>query len=73
MGELSAGIDANSGNIIVLLGGNVVFGLGPRETLGFAAALLQLVAQHPQLQPKPEPQIVIAGSIPDFGGRLNGR
>lgn len=72
MNQLQATIDPSNGYIVISCNGNVLFGLPLKEAIGFVSGLSGLIAQHPQVQPPEQPQIVIAGTMPQFGGRING-
>lgn len=64
--QLQGAIDSNTGNILVTLDGKILFGLAPNDAMVFVAGIISLISQHPQLQPKPAPRIVIANEVPDL-------
>ena len=69
--------DPDSGMILIDCG-EIHLALAPKDALAFAAGLAGVVSTVPALQPQPQPQILLAGQIPEglpppnFGGRLNG-
>ena len=63
--EIQARYDPDSGMILF----NVP---GPHFALALKDALAGLISMTPPLQPPDKPLLVIAGQIPDFGGRQNG-
>jgi hypothetical protein len=75
--QIQMRFDPDSGMILIDLG-DMHVALHPRDALAMCSGLSGLVSQIPALQPQ-QPQIVIAGQIPEglpppnFGGRLNGR
>lgn len=69
--QVQIAIDANTGNIFIAIGPTIKFALDPRSALGFIAALSTVLAQHPQVQPQPEPQILVAGVLPRLAGGIN--
>ena len=71
MEQVQIAIDANNGNILIAIGPTIKFGMDPRSALGFMAALSTVLAQHPQVQPKAEPQILVAGVLPRLAGGIN--
>ena len=69
--QVQIAIDTNTGNILVAIGPMIKFALDPKSALGFMAAISTVLAQHPQVQPRPEPQILIAGALPRLAGGID--
>ena len=68
--QVQIAIDARDGNILVAIGPMIKFGMDLKSALGFMAALSTVLAQHPQVQPQPEPSILIAGCLPRLAGGI---
>lgn len=73
--QVGAAIHDATGNIVILVGGQPVFALMPKDLAAFVAGLCGLLSQHPQLQAAPQPvsPILVAGTVPPLGPRLQGR
>ena len=70
MDQVQIGIDPENGNILVAVGPIMKFAMDPRSALAFMAGLATVLSQHPQVQPKPQPQILIAGTLPQLAGGI---
>jgi hypothetical protein len=68
--QLMVGIDDPSGNIVIALG-PMRIAMTPKDATSFIACIGTVLAQHPQLQPKPASQILIAGALPTLAGGIN--
>jgi hypothetical protein len=69
-GQILIAIDADSGNILLGVGPmKVVMSL--RDALRFVACMSDVLAKHPQVQPRPEPQILVAGVLPRMAGGID--
>lgn len=66
--QIGAAIHPETGDIVIVAGGQPLFGLAPKDAALFVAGLCQLLAQHPRLQATEpaKPQLLIAGSVPPF-------
>lgn len=71
--QINIRFDAESGMMLLDFGNEIKIAIHPKDALALAAGLAGTIAQIPALQPAAQPQLVIAGSMPQFGGRLNGR
>jgi hypothetical protein len=69
--QIQIGIDPVTNNILVAIGPMIKFAMDARSALGFMAGLSTVLSQHPQLQPKPGSQILIAGALPQLAGGIN--
>lgn len=69
--QINIGIDAASGNIVVSIGPGIGFAMSPCDALKFMAGLTTILAQHPQLQPRQERQILVAGYLPQLAGGID--
>jgi hypothetical protein len=69
--QVQIAIDAGTGNILIAVGPMMRFALDIQSALGFMAGLSTVLAQHPRVQPKPGPQILIAGALPQLADSIN--
>lgn len=69
--QIQIAIDSNTGDIFIAIGPMIKFALDLRSALRFMAALSTILSQHPQVQPKAEPQILVAGVLPRLAGGIN--
>ena len=72
--QINLALDSETGHLLMGLGPLRV-ALAPRDALAVMAGMASLLAQHQQLQLKPEPQILVAGCMPQLSGGIdiNGR
>jgi hypothetical protein len=68
--QLAVMIEPESGNVLIALG-QIRISMVPRDALSFIACMGTVLAQHPQLQPKPAPQILVASALPALAGGIN--
>jgi hypothetical protein len=68
--QLTVAIDSHGGNILIALG-QVRIVMSPKDAISFIACLGTVLAQHPQLQPAPASQILVASALPAIAGGIN--
>ena len=68
--QVTIALDAVTGNLLIALG-PMKIALAPRDALGLMAGLASMLAQHPQVQQRPDPQVLVASCLPRIAGGID--